>query len=134
MVLRTIFAWILFFGQDLSEFVVQGPDGFVYSEWKYRVPGAFHCVFATVVAFAVILGVAHLWSVRVEPTIAKITGLLDKMVTGRLSVDYSIKLSERSGEKEGLLPIAKGRDGPKRTVTIWEGERDKPNGIRLVTS
>lgn len=101
MVLRTVFAWVLFFGQDLQEFMEQGTDGFVYSEWRYVVPGSLRCAFATVVSLAVILVASHLWSVKVEPAIARITRLLENTVTGRGETEKRVE-GNRS-----LLPVAR---------------------------
>lgn len=120
-VLRTVFSWILFFGQDLQEFVEQDQHGFSHSEWKYVVPGALHCGFATAFSLVSILFVSHMWSIKIEPVLAKITTKLEKLVTGRLSSqDLGCMLTKDEEEKSPLLPIARVRLRADRTATDWE--------------
>ena len=120
-VLRTVFSWTLFFGQDLQEFVEQDQYGFSHSEWKYVVPGAPYCVFATAFSLVIILFASHMWTIKVEPVLAKITTRLEKLVTGRLSSqDLSCMLRKQEEEKSLLLPIARVRQRTDRTATDWE--------------
>ena len=140
-VLRTVFSWILFFGQDLQQVVETAPDGFVHSEWKYVVPGVLHCAFATIVSFGVILLVSHVWNVKVEPVFARITIGLDKILTGRLSNNGMTPiLGKGQDEKTSVLPVARVREKGERNVTDWQTARQAKDREpfferhRLVTS
>ncbi len=120
-VLRTVFSWILFFGQELHESVEQDQHGFVHSRWKYVAPGAPQCASATGVSIVVILFASHMWSIKVEPVFAKITSNLEKMVTGRLSSqDFGRMLEEDEGEKISVLPITRLRQRGDKTATDRE--------------
>ena len=140
-VLRTVFAWILFFGQEMKEFVEQGADGLVDSEWRYTVPGGIHCAFATIISMAVILFVSHVWNVKVEPVLAKITVTLDKMVTGRLAEGVAPDRVVKKDEENGFaLPMARVRGRGDRNITDWEMAQQAKDRLsaserqRLVTS
>lgn len=106
MVLRSVFAWILFIGVKKAEFREQDTDLVWHPEYRYPVPGIVRCAFATIIAFAVIFGASHIWMLKVEPVFGKITSTLEKVVCGKSSVGDLLDMSGKlSGEKESLLPI-----------------------------
>jgi hypothetical protein len=106
MVLRSVFAWVLFMGAEKAEFRETLADGESHSDYRYPVPGGLHCAVATVISFAVIFGASQVWNAKVEPIFAKITSTLEKVVSGKAGVfDLLVVEGKVQNEKEMLLPI-----------------------------
>lgn len=104
--MRTVFAWFLFFGSEKQQFQKQvssgnpGENDIFEAVWKYPVPGAFRCFVATVALLASTLAASQLWNMKVEPFCAKLTALAEKLVTGQLSSEETLNVSD----KQPILP------------------------------
>ena len=106
MVLRTVFAWVLFAGVQKIEFQQQVSEDQVLKDWRYPLPGRFRKTLAVTVAFVVTFGVSQAWNAKVEPIFGRLTSKLEKMTKGQLfSGDLMDTLGQASGEKEMLLPV-----------------------------
>jgi peptidoglycan/LPS O-acetylase OafA/YrhL len=114
-ILRSLFAWLLHFGtqmEEYQEFESKG-DGWagevLVSHMRYPVPSFFRCCVATTVSMAAILATSHLWSEKVEPVCAALTGAVEKLVKGKLSKEEAIDVISVGSrtplleEKGGLL-------------------------------
>ncbi|RMZ91472.1 hypothetical protein DV736_g1289, partial [Chaetothyriales sp. CBS 134916] len=105
MVLRSVFAWILFFGAGKAEFVETEPDE-TYYDYRYPVPGVIHCGVATTVAGIIILAASHIWNAKIEPWLGKITSVTEDIVRGRLTLkDLIVRSANPEDEKHQLLPV-----------------------------
>lgn len=110
--MRTIFAWTLFLGSEKQEFeeVFHHPYGGeqMVVVWNYPVPGFFRCALATVALLASTLAASQLWNMKVEPVCAKLTTLVEKLVTGQLSGEEALSMAGRGpSDKQPILPLRK---------------------------
>jgi peptidoglycan/LPS O-acetylase OafA/YrhL len=108
--MRTIFAWLLFFGAEKQEFQEKISRGWEAEEfmavWRYPVPGTFRCTVATVALLASTLAGSQLWNLKVEPVCARVTTLLEKLVSGSLTNDDALNaMSKENPEKQPILPL-----------------------------
>lgn len=111
-ILRSVFAWVMFFGSELveiQEMVNQSPiypSEALVSYWRYPMPGAFRRVLATVIALVTILLASHLWATKVEPLCGTIAELVERLVRGQLTRDDAIEAASPSAaEKQPILPL-----------------------------
>ncbi|RMD40017.1 hypothetical protein DV735_g5096, partial [Chaetothyriales sp. CBS 134920] len=98
IVLRSVFAWVLFSGVNKAE---AEPDG-VYPEHGYPVPGFVHCGVATIIAGVVILTASHIWHEVMEPWFGKMTSMAEHAVSASLPAVYGVNVED---EKDPILPI-----------------------------
>lgn len=125
-IIRTILAWIMLIGQEKEEIFKEAGDRYVYEGQKYKVPGALRCAVATLVCLGVILIVSQLWNMKVEPTIANVTVLLEKLVAGRSSKEKVEGVRSQDGNEKGpVLPISKAeKKSPQSSPRPeWDAER-----------
>lgn len=101
MVLRTIFAWLLHFGQSKVITTGQGGDGHAILVSRYPLPGSFQRLVATIVMGICVAVVSHVWNWKLEPVFAKMTGKLEGIVTG------NARLIEPKTNGSTILPLRK---------------------------
>ncbi|RMZ79463.1 hypothetical protein DV738_g3394, partial [Chaetothyriales sp. CBS 135597] len=105
IVLRSVFAWVLFFGTNKTEFVATESDE-ISHEHRYPVPGIVHCGVATVIAGIIILAASHIWNAIVEPWFGQITSVAEDVVTGRVALkSLFVCGTTAEDEKDLVLPI-----------------------------
>jgi peptidoglycan/LPS O-acetylase OafA/YrhL len=79
MVLRSVFAWVLFWGAELEDVDIEDPTG--RRDWvvasRYAVPGAGRCVVAVAVAVLVLAGAVLVWVRWVERWCGAVAGMVE---------------------------------------------------------
>ena len=106
MVLRSVFAWVLFVGAEKVEIREMDADQTWRAHYRFPIPGGLRCGVATIIAFLVIFGASQVWNTKIEPLFGKITLRLEKLVTGQSGIEDFLDMNGTlQGEKEGLLPI-----------------------------
>jgi hypothetical protein len=99
--LRTVFAWVLHFGQSKVITTGQGEDGHAVLVERYPLPGSSQRFIATVVMGFCVVVASYFWNLKLEPLFAKITSKLEGVVAGKAPV------IERKSNGGTILPLRK---------------------------
>lgn len=80
--MRSIFAWMMFFGSEPRQFEEQY-QGHTVTLYRYPLPGPIRTAVSILVFMFCVFVSAHFWALYIEPWFAKITKLAENRMTGK---------------------------------------------------
>ena len=101
MFLRTIFAWLLHFGQSKEVMTEYDQWGRQYQVERYPLPGFLQRAVATVVMGVCVAVASYFWNLKMEPIFAKVTSKFEGIVTGKAQI------IEPKSSGSTILPLRK---------------------------